>query len=119
MMILPTSPKTIISDEVWGRTRSPAPMIPIIGPPTNFFRFSIDLQETTIIIPVACLSPQYIGIDVEKLTVSNHFDAGTRVTSHNEDGEVDLYLQWFSNCLVHFDGLKVRKQESLKNYRQS
>jgi hypothetical protein len=68
----------------------------------KFLRFDITVESPVVIFPVQYRSPQHLRFDLDKICVTNEFKGSIEVLR-----EQARYVQWYNNCYINFEGLKI------------
>lgn len=79
----------------------------------SFTRFDVQMDEPMILIPVSYQSPHFLRLEFSSLTASNHY-AGTAVGTNTAEqgvGVSEERAQWYNNCHVQLNDLKLTSWE--------
>jgi hypothetical protein len=116
----------IIGTEVWGGNRKPLPSPSEVQPSSsdlygmflrgsdaeglNFTRFNISLQSPVVLLPVTYRSSQFVRLELDKISVSNHYDSailGGALGSSVDPAVDGERMQWYNNCAVALQDLRI------------
>jgi hypothetical protein len=76
----------------------------------SFTQFDVSLDSPVIIVPVTYSSPEFVRMELSKIRLSNEYDGEIlRDAAFGHDGDPDPgdRMQWFNNCRVSLDNLRL------------
>ncbi len=74
----------------------------------SFTRFDITLESPVIIFPVTYCSPDYLRMKLCKIRFANEYDGAIVTdTGFGIDRTQNDRMQWFNNCKISLDGLRL------------
>jgi hypothetical protein len=113
----------VIGNEVWGSQKEEKSSGGQLGKPEylfrntsflpgadadgiSFTRFDVTLDSPVILLPVTYSSPEYIRLELSRIHLANEY-VGTVVCDTAWDGIAKDRMQWFNNCRVALDDLRL------------
>jgi hypothetical protein len=106
----------IVGAKVWGSlemTTGSSTDLPVFAPnadEVSFTRFDFMMDCPVILLPVASCSTDYLQVEATSLSFSNHHTCSNMRTTLNASCEKSYFaqkLQWFNNCDVSMDCMRI------------
>jgi hypothetical protein len=74
----------------------------------SFTRFDIVLDSPAILMPVTYSSPEFVRLELSKICLNNEYKGSVvSDTAYAVDNSVRDRMQWFNNCTVSLDKLRL------------